>query len=657
MKISSHLSKNYLVQSFIKLFLRLSISISDSLFSGSSLLGENMKQQNKRKMLPGERRKNDTIDRTLRAYRSTITTTKPATAETLRIVPLGGQQGIGEKNMVVLEYGNDAVILDCGFELGIDLPGINYAIPATDYLATIQHKLRGYVISHGHMDHIGALVHVVPQYPVPIFGSRFTIGMVQAQFEKAQDSGLVYQPDCRVLDMDKHERITLGSLTIELVRVTHSVPESSAIVVDTPAGRVINTGDFRLDPEPLDKLPSDIARLRQLGDEGVLLLMSESTNTTRPGRTPTEHTLQDSFYELINNAQGRVFVAVFSTNMNRVQMIINAAATHGRKVAFDGRSMMAVAELAVRLGNLKIPKDTLITMRETAGLSDDELVVICTGGQGEPGAAMSRMAAGEHQYIKLKRGDSVVISSTPIPGNEQSYQQIGDYLAGIGVRQFRHPTHEIDGCGPLHVSGHGARDEHAEMIRLTQPQYLMPIYGGALNRQYHQQVGLQAGLTRQRIIMADNGDVLEFRSKAAPRVTSKVTTGALLVDQTGAVVPELVTKDRLLLRDDGFVVLILTVSTRTGQLLASPDIITRGLIAVQTNPELMADLRQRVRGLAAQHKITRQTLDSMKQILRDATASYLSERTGHLPIIIPVVNLVGIQRAAQPGLQSTSRQD
>lgn len=615
-----------------------------------------MKQQNKRRMLPSERRKNDTIDRALRPHRTIKTTSASAATDTLRIVPLGGQQGIGEKNMIVLEYGNDALILDCGFELGIDLPGINYAIPATEYLATIGHKLRGYVISHGHMDHIGALAHVVPQYPAPVFGSQFTIGMVQAQFEKAQESGMTYQPDCRVLNMDKHERVTLGNLTIELVRVTHSVPESSAIIVDTPAGRVINTGDFRLDPEPLDAMPSDITRLKQLGDEGVLLLMSESTNTTRPGRTPTEHTLQDSFYDLIEHARGRVFVAVFSTNMNRVQMIINAAASHGRRVAFDGRSMMAVAELAVRLGNLKIPKNTLVTMRETVSIPDDQLVVICTGGQGEPGAAMSRMAAGEHQYIKLKRGDSVVISSTPIPGNEQSYQQIGDYLATIGVQQFRHPTHDIDGCGPLHVSGHGARDEHAEMIRLTQPKYLLPIYGGALNRQYHQQVGLQAGLKQRQIIMADNGEVLEFHSTAEPRITGKVTAGALLVDQTGAVVPELVTKDRLLLQDDGFMVVILTVNARSGQLLTSPDIITRGLIAVQANAELMADVRQQVRSVACAHKITRQTVDVVKQTLRDTTARYLSDRTGHLPIIIPVVNLVGIHRAVQLTPESIVRQ-
>lgn len=599
-----------------------------------------MKQTNKRALLGGERHKNETIDRLLRPHRTTKGRFVPPATDTLRIIPLGGQQGIGEKNMIVLEYGNDAVILDCGFDLGVELPGINYAIPVTEYLQSIRHKLCGYVISHGHMDHIGGLAHIVPQYPAPIFGSRFTIGMVQAQFEKAAESGSAYQPDCRVVDMDSHERIALGKLTIELVRVTHSVPESSAIVVDTPAGRVINTGDFRLDPEPLDTLPSDVARLKQLGDEGVLLLMSESTNTTRLGRTPTEQTLQDSFFELMDQATGRVFVAVFSTNMNRVQMIINAAAAHGRKVALDGRSMMAVAELAVRLGNLKIPRDTLIAMRETASIPDDKLVVICTGGQGEPGAAMSRMAAGEHQYIKLKQGDSAVISSTPIPGNEQSYQQIGDYLAGIGVQQYRHPTHEIDGCGPLHVSGHGSRDEHAEMIRLTRPRYLMPIYGGALNRQYHRQVGLQTGLDSKHIMMVDNGQVLAFDRQARARIAGCVTAGALLVDQTGTVVPEIVTKDRLLVRDDGFVVVVMTIDVRSGRLMSSPDIITRGLMSVQDNAAYMETLRTEIRRTISRQKVDRHNVDTVKQLVRDMVRAQLAEQTGHLPIVIPVVNLI-----------------
>ncbi|MDB5177288.1 MAG: hypothetical protein JWN75_956 [Candidatus Saccharibacteria bacterium] len=584
-------------------------------------------------------RKNNAIDRQVRKHRIVKAKQLPKLTDKLRITPLGGQNGIGEKNMIVLEYGNDAIVLDCGFELGIDLPGINYAIPATDYLESIKHKLRGYIISHGHMDHIGGLVHIVPKNPAPIYGSRFTIGMVQTQFDKANENGLNFEPATQVVNMNTHERVRLGDMTIELIRVTHSIPESSAIVVDTPAGRVINTGDFRLDPEPLDTFPTDISRLKQLGDEGVLLLLSESTNATSSGRTPTEHTLQDSFYELIENAKGRVFISIFSTNMNRIQMIINSAHENGRKVALDGRSMLATAELAVRLGNLKIPKGTLIAMRETASVPDNQLVVVCTGGQGEPGAAMSRMAVGEHQYIKLKQSDTVVISSTPIPGNERSYQEIGNDLALIGVKQYRHPTHEIDGCGPLHVSGHGNRDESAEMIQLTQPTYFMPIYGGALNRNYHKQVGLQNGLIQRNIVMAENGQVIEMDKKSAPKIIGAVTSGAHLVDQTGSVVPEIVTKDRLLLKDDGFIVVMTTVDRRTGRLLFSPDIITRGVIATKDNLKLLDELRTELRRILQPQK-TGLSIDVTKQKIKETTTQFVAKYTKLSPIIVPVVTAV-----------------
>lgn len=600
-----------------------------------------MKQQKQSNLRHLNRRKSESVDRQLRQYRTTNPRVLPGSNATLRITPLGGQNGIGEKNLIVLEYGNDALILDCGFDLGVDVPGINYAIPATDYLQTIKHKLRGYVISHGHLDHIGALVHVLPQYPAPVFGSQFTIGLVQTQFEKAREDGLDIAVDTRTLDMDTHETVRLGALTVELVRVTHSIPESSAIVIDTPIGRIINTGDFRLDPEPLDTRPTDIARLKQLGDEGVLLLMSESTNTTKAGRTPTEHTLQESFHDIISTAKGRVFATVFSSNMNRIQMIITAAHEQGRKVAFDGRSMMATAELAVRLGNLKVPKNTLVAMADTATLPDNQLVVVCTGGQGEPGAAMSRMSIGEHRFIKLKKGDSVIISSTPIPGNEQGYQQVGDHLAHIGVKQFRHPTHEIDGCGPLHVSGHGNRDESAEMIRLTQPRYLLPIYGGALNRQYHRDVGLAAGLKDKAIFMLDNGEVLEINSKQAARVAGKVTAGSLLVDQTGNVVPEIVTRDRMLLRDDGFMVIMVTLDKRSGQLLSSPDIITRGAIAIRDNGDILDTLRALVRQQLTSLRKTRANLDTLRQSLRESVENQLYKQGKYTPMVVVVVNVVG----------------
>lgn len=585
-------------------------------------------------------RKSDAVERRLQRYKITRGVIRPADRKQLRITPLGGQNGIGEKNMIVLEYGNDALILDCGFELGIDLPGINYAIPVTDYLETIRHKIRGYVISHGHMDHIGGLIHIVPKFPAPIFGSQFTIGMVEAQFEKVDNGKGSVAPNCHAMDMDNHECIALGELSIELVRVTHAIPESSAIVINTPAGRVINTGDFRLDPEPLDAMPSDIKRLKQLGDEGVLLLMSESTNTTRPGRTPTEHTLQDSFYELMAKTRGRLFVAVFSSNMNRIQMTINAAHHNGRKVVLDGRSMIGVAELAVRLGNLKIPKGTLITMRDAVDLPDDQLVIICTGGQGEPGAALSRMAIGDHQYMKLRKDDSVVVSSTPIPGNESSYQQIGDDLTRMGVMLFRHPTHEIDGCGPLHVSGHGARDEQAEMINLTHPKYLMPIYGGALNRNYHMGIGIEQGILERNIIMVENGLVVELSESNMPKLCGKVVSGSLLVDQTGAIVPEIVTKDRLLLKDDGFVIIGLTIDKSTSRLLSTPDIITRGHVEIRDNVKMIEELRRELRAFVISGRMSRADVDSLKQKLRSFVVGYIYTRSKQTPIVIPVINVV-----------------
>ena len=402
--------------------------------------------------------------------------------EKLKIVVLGGLSGVGEKNMMVLEYKNDALIIDCGNDLSVDLPGVNYAVNDPAYLESIKSKIRGYVVSHGHLDHIGGLRHIAPKYPAPIYGSRFSIGMVEMTFENAAaDTGLSFKPETVIMNMDAHERLKVGEFVIELVRITHAIPESSSIIIDTPVGRIIDTGDFRLDPEPLDERPSDIERLKKAGDEGVLLLMSDSSYSQEPGRTPTEHTLQKSFHDVIGNASGRIFVSIFSSNMNRIQMIVNAGVTAGRRIGIDGRSMMSYAEIAVRQGILKIPQGSVLPMREMPNVPDDKVLIICTGGQGEPGAALQRMSEGEHKHIKLKPGDTVVISSSPIPGNEVRYDNISNNLTERGVRLFRAPTHELDGCGPLHVSGHARRDEMSEMLQLTKPKFFWPIHAGALH--------------------------------------------------------------------------------------------------------------------------------------------------------------------------------
>ena len=490
------------------------------------------------------------------------------------------------------------------------------------------------------MDHVGGLKHIVPRVPAPIYGSRFTIGVVEKTFEDARaESGLDFKPNLQVINMDSHERLKIADFTIELVRVTHSVPESACVVIDTPIGRIINTGDFRLDPEPLDNMPSDIARLKQLGDEGVLLLMSESTYTNTPGRQLTEHTLQQSFYDLIGGAEGRVFVAIFSSNMNRVQMIVNAAVKAGRRVALDGRSMMAYAEIAVRQGILKIPKGTVLAMREMPNIPANKVLVICTGGQGEPGAALQRMAEGEHKHVNLNAGDTVVISSNPIPGNEIRYQQIGDQLAGKGVHLFRHPSHEVDGCGPLHVGGHARRDEHREMVQIIRPKYFCPIYAGSLNRKYHEEIAVEEGLPRKNIVQANNGDSLAF-TKDTFEAVGQVPHGSLLVDQTGSIVPGVVIKDRIMLAEGGLVTVVLTLDKKTGQLLTSPDIISRGFIYMRDNEELMNNLRTELRRATTQ-RFKRIDLDRFKQELKEHVTHFLFEQTGRSPIVIPVVNVIG----------------
>lgn len=558
----------------------------------------------------------------------------------LKLTFLGGQDGVGDKNMIVIEYGNDAVIKDCGNSLGIELPGVNYAISDPTYLEGIKHKIRGYVITHGHLDHVGGLRHIVPKYPAPIYGSRFTIGVVEKTFEDAAaDTGLEFKPSTIIMNMDNHEKLKLGNFFIELVRITHSIPEASLAVIDTPIGKIVDTGDFRLDPEPLDERPSDTDRIKELGREGVLALLSESTYTMTEGRTLTEHTLQQSFFDILDRAEGRVFVAIFSSNMNRIQMIVNAAVRANRRVALDGRSMMSYAEIAVRQGLLKIPKGTVLPMREIPNIPDRNVLVVCTGGQGEPGAALQRMSIGEHRHIRLKEGDTVVVSSNPIPGNESRYQQIGNDLTLQGVHLYQNPTRDADGVGLLHVGGHAYRGEHRDMIRMVQPKFFIPNHGGARNRKYHVELAVEEGIPRDRTIMASNGDSIII-TKEKWESAGQVPHGSLLVDQTGQIVSNVVVKDRIMLSESGLVVVILTVDKKSGQLLTSPDIVTRGFIYIRDNEELMTRFRSELRR-AVMQRFKRIDLDRFKAEIKDHVTHFLYDETNRTPIVIPVVNVVG----------------
>jgi ribonuclease J len=560
----------------------------------------------------------------------------------LRIIGLGGMDGGGSKNMMLIEYMNDAIVIDGGNDLGVDLPGINYGIPDITYLEQIRHKLRGYVITHGHLDHIGALPHIVPRVPAPVYGSRFTVGRVEEIFE---NFGLPmpegFQLKTVAMNEDTHERLKVGPFFIELVRVTHSIPGSVSVVVDTPVGRIIDTGDFRFDPNPLDHERTDMERLIQLGNEGVLALMSESTTTERLGRTPSESTIEQSFVDIINQAPGRIFVGLFSTNMNRVQMIVNAAVHHNRKVAMDGRSMISTLEMAVRHGFVRVPKGTFVPIASAANMKDDELVVVCTGSQGEPSSALQRMSTGEHKHIKLKESDTVVLSSTPIPytGNDAAIRSMVDELLKKGVHVFRHETHDLDGIGPLHVSGHSSRDEYAEMIDMIKPKFFIPIYGDFTSKKYHIELAIEHGVPRANTANVDNGQVITLTPDKM-ELDGDVPHGTILVDQTGAVVSNIVVKDRVLLSEEGLVAVVLTIDKKSGNLLTSPDIISRGFIYMRDNEEIMNGLRAELRR-ATQQRFKRVDLDRFKTELKDHVMHYLFDRTQRSPIVIPVVNVVG----------------
>lgn len=575
------------------------------------------------------------------------TSTKPRRANViddkprLKIIALGGMDGGGSKNMIVAEYMDDAVIFDAGNDLGVDLPGINYGIADTTYLEQIRHKIRAYIITHGHLDHIGGLPHIVPKFPAPIYGSKFTIGRVEEIFN---NFGLPmpdgFELKTVTMNEDTHERLKIGNFFVELVRVTHSIPGSTCIVLDTPVGRIINTGDFRLDPNPLDHERTDVERLEQLGKEGVLALLSESTTTERMGRTPSESSIEQSFKDIMENAPGRIFVGLFSTNMNRVQMIINAAVHHNKKVAMDGRSMVSTLEMAVRHGFVKIPKGTFVPIASAGSMKDTDLVVVCTGSQGEPSSALQRMSNGEHRHVKLKEQDTVILSSTPIPytGNDAKIRTMVDELLKKHVHVFRHETRDVDNIGPLHVSGHASRDEYADMINMTKPKFFIPIYGDYTAKKYHIDIAIEQGIPRANTLSAENGQVIGL-TQDKMEIIGDAPHGTVLVDQTGALVNNVVVKDRVLLSEEGLVAIILTVDKKTGSLMTSPDIISRGFIYMRDNEEIMNGLRAELKRAVSQ-RFKRVDLDRFKVELKEHVMHYLFEHTQRSPIVIPVINVI-----------------
>lgn len=559
----------------------------------------------------------------------------------LRVIPLGGLGEVG-KNMMAIEYENDMILVDMGFAFPDEnQPGIDYIIPDTTYVEKNMHKLRGIVVTHGHMDHIGAAGYVLPKMQVPIYGTKLSLAMVEKQIEEFR---LKSQPDFRVMDPDKHERVQMGIFNVELVRVTHSIPDAAAAVIRTPIGTLIHTGDWRLDTAPIDGKFMDLDRFDEIGKESVLMLMSDSTASERLGATPVEKDIEATFDEIFKRSGGRVIISTFSSSLTRVQLIINSAQKSGRKLAFIGRSMLANVELAVKLGYIKVPPGLIMRVQDGVKLRDDQIAILSTGSQGEVNSALSRMSTGDHPHVKIKPGDAVVLSSNPIPGNENAVTASIDALMREGARVYQHSLRELDDIGILHVSGHAPQDDLAQLIKLTKPKYFMPVHGEFHMLVRHAELAVKSGVASSNTYVMDNGDVLEIGATDAKK-TGRVESGLIFIDGSGVGdVENLVLRDRMALGSDGMVVIIATVDKKSGRLLTSPDIISRGFVHMKESEELIGRVRMEIRK-SFERRNKNQVTDwaKFKLSLRDDIGDFLYSKTKRNPMILPVINEVDVK--------------
>lgn len=579
---------------------------------------------------------------------------RPSNRPSLKVIPIGGlgEMGIG-KNMMALEYDNDIIVIDMGFLFpGSDYPGINYIIPDTTYLEERKDKIRGIVFTHGHLDHIGAFRHIVSKIPAPVYASRFTTGMLQKNMEESSDD---YEPEYNILDPEAHERVQIGdSFSIELVRVNHSIPDATAVVVRTPVGVVIDTGDWRFEEDPVDGKKFDLERLTEIASkESILLLMNESTNCESEGtHTHGERDIQVSLGQVMDKyPSSRLIISCFSSQLHRMQLILEEAKAHDRKVAFAGYSMIQNLEVALRANAIKIPKDVVIKMEDISKLPDGKVTVVCTGSQGEFNAVLNRMATGAHKHIKIKQSDVVVFSSNPIPGNEKYVVRTVDGLMREGSGVIQNGRTHLTGVGPLHLSGHGYYDDHVKLISALNPTYYLPIHGEFHMLAHNAELAeKECAIPANNIFVCDSGDVVEFYHDGSAKKTGRVHVGGLMFDDSGAEVSEVVLKDRIHMANEGIFVVVLTVSRGNGRLLTSPDIISRGFIYLRDSEELMNLIRQYLKQKVARLFNGRKIdIDLAKKELRDELTHLLYDQTRRTPIIIPVINEIGGGAPQQQG--------
>ena len=550
---------------------------------------------------------------------------------TLRIISLGGLGEIG-KNITVYECGEDILIVDCGLAFpDDDLLGVDMVIPDFTYLTRNRDKIRGVFLTHGHEDHIGGLPYLLREIGVPVYGTALTLGLVEG---KLREHGLVGK--VRLAVVRPGETIKAGCMAVEFIHVNHSIPDACALAVHTPDGVVIQTGDYKIDYTPIESEVIDLARFGELGSQGVLALLADSTNAEKPGSTPSERIVGDSFDKLFKNAGSkRIIIATFASNIHRIQQIIDAAVKTGRKVAVFGRSMLNVVSVATQLGYLTVKPGTIIDVEQMRSYTDEQLVVVCTGSQGEPMSALSRMSTGDHRQVRVGPSDYIILSATPIPGNEKLVGNVVNDLMKLGADVIYERMYDV------HVSGHACQDETKMILSLTRPKYFVPVHGEYKHLMKNAGVARSMGMEQKNIIISDIGRVIETDG-VNMRLNGTVPSGRVLVDGLGVGdVGSVVLRDRKLLAEEGLIVVAAAIDGVSGEVVAGPDLVSRGFVYVRENEEMMEGARRTVLTSLSQCKLTGyRDWSAIKNRIRDDLADYIYARTRRRPMILPVLEEV-----------------
>jgi ribonuclease J len=544
----------------------------------------------------------------------------------LRAIPLGGLGEIG-RNMMALEYDENIVVIDAGLMFPEEeMLGVDLVLPDVTYLQERKDKVLGFLLTHGHEDHVGALPYILPKVSAPIYGSRLTLGFIK---NRLKEHKLVEKVDLR--EIKAGDVVELGPFKVEFIHVAHSIPDTTALAIETPVGMVIHSGDFKMDQTPVDGQPTDMARLSHFGNRGVMLLMSDSTNAERDGFTPSERTIGEAFQELFGQVSGRIIISTFASNIYRIQQALNTAARYKRKVAVIGRSMVNNLTIAQELGYIQMPGDIMIKIQDINKEPDEKLVILSSGSQGEPLSALTRIAAQEHPQVKLKAGDTVILSATPIPGNEELVSRTINNCYKHGARVFYSARNRV------HASGHASREELKLMLNLVRPKFFMPVHGEFRHLALHSEIAQEVGIAKERVIVTDDGNTVEL-GDGIPHFGNKVPAGYVFVDGLSVGdVGSVVLRDRRVLSTDGIFIVIVTVDKDTGQVVSGPDLISRGFVHQQTSDALLDAARLQV--LATINKPGRGTPEwqVIKNSIRDSLSKYLYEQMRRRPMIIPIV--------------------